>query len=127
MWVHPPRNCLPREREDCWLLPKRQAGLRLRTPAAMWPGLTSPSISPAPLPGLGLGLATPLMAPPHTKPKEGRAWGSSHPETVFRGSVKTGLLPRRQAGLRLGTPAAMWPGLTYPSVSPDLFQARAWV
>ena len=93
MGVHPPRNSLPREREDCGLLPKRQAGLRLRTPAAMWPRLTSPSVSPAPLPGPGLRLATPLAAPAQgwdrldlladAKPKEGRAWGSSRPETVF--------------------------------------------
>ena len=65
----------------------------------MWLGLTSKSVSPAPLPGPGLGLATPLAAPARgwdqmdlladAKPKVGRAWGSSHPETVFRGSVKT--------------------------------------
>ena len=99
MWVHPPRNNLLREREDCGLLPKRQAGLRLGTLAAMWPGLTSPSVSLTPLPCPGLGLATPLAAPArgwdrldllaHAKPKEGGAWGSSRPETVFRGSVKT--------------------------------------
>ena len=73
--------------------------MRLGTPAALWPGLTSPSDSPAPLPGLGLGLATPLAGPAqgwdqmdllaHANPKEGRAWGSSRPETVFQGSVKT--------------------------------------
>ena len=93
MGVQPHQNSLPREREDCGLLPRRQAGLRLGTPAAMWPGLTSPSVSPAPLPGPGLGLATPLAAPARgwdrldlladTKPKEGRAWGSRRPETVF--------------------------------------------
>ena len=93
MGVHPPQNTLLREREDCGLLPKRQAGLRLRTPASLWPGLTSPRVSPAPLPGPGLGLATPLAAPArgwdrldllaHAKPKEGRAWGSSSPKTVF--------------------------------------------
>ena len=93
MGVHPQRNSLLSEREDCGLLPKRQAGLRLRTPATMWPGLMSPSISPAPLPGPGLGLATPLAAPARgwdqlylladAKPKEGRAWGSSRPKTVF--------------------------------------------
>ena len=105
MGVLPPRNSLLREREDCGLLPRRQAGLRLVTPAAMWPGLTSPSISPAPLPGPGLGLATPLAAPARgwdwldlladAKPKEGRAWGCTLPETVFRGSVKTvGCFPR---------------------------------
>ena len=85
MGVHPPRNSLPREHEDCGLRPRRQAGLRLGTLAAMWPGLTSPSISPAPLPGPGLVLATPLEAPARgwdqlylladTKPKEGRARG----------------------------------------------------
>ena len=93
MGVQPPRNSLPREREDCGLLPRRQAGLRLGTPAAMWPGLTSPSVSPDPLPSPGLRLATPLAAPARgwarldllaqAKPKEGRAWGSSRPETVF--------------------------------------------
>ena len=91
--MHPARNSLLREREDCELLPRRQAGLRLGTLAAMWPGLTSPSISPEPLPGPGLGLATPLAAPARgwdpldlladANPKEGRAWGSCRPETVF--------------------------------------------
>ena len=67
--------------------------MRLGTLAAMWPGLTSKSVSPAPLPGPGLGLATPLAATAQrwdrldlladSKPKEGRALGSSHPETVF--------------------------------------------
>ena len=67
--------------------------MRLGTPAAMWPGLTSPSVSHAPLPGPGLGLATPLAAPArgwdrldllaHAKPKEGGALGSNRPETVF--------------------------------------------
>ena len=67
--------------------------MRLGTLAAMWPGLTSKSVSPAPLPGLGLGLATPLAAPARgwdqlymladAKPKEGRVRGSSRPETVF--------------------------------------------
>ena len=93
MGVQLPRNSLPREREDCRLLPRRQAGLRLGTAAAMLPGLTYPSISPAPLPGPGLGLATPLAASARgldpldlladAKPKKGGAWGSSHPETVF--------------------------------------------
>ena len=65
----------------------------LGTLAAMWPGLTSPSISPAPLPGPGLGLAMPLTAPARgfdpldlladAKPKEGRVWGSSRTKTVF--------------------------------------------
>ena len=59
--------------------------MHLGTPAAMWPGLTSPKVSPAPLPGPGLGLATPLAAPArgwdrldqlaHNKPKGGRARG----------------------------------------------------
>ena len=67
--------------------------MRLGTLAAMWPGLTSPSVSPAPLPGPGLGLATPLVAPARgwdplylladAKPKEGLAWGCTLPETVF--------------------------------------------
>ena len=93
MGVQPPQSSLPREREDCGLLPRRQAGLRLGTLAAMWPVLTSPSISPAPLPGPGLGLATPLAAPArgwdpldllaHAKPKEGSACGCTLPETIF--------------------------------------------
>ena len=59
--------------------------MRLGTLAAMWPGLTSPLVSPAPLPGPDLGLATPLAAPARrwdqldllaeAKPKEGRARG----------------------------------------------------
>ena len=59
----------------------------------MWPGVMFPSFSPEPLPGPGLGLDTPLAAPARgwdrldlladAKPKEGRAWGSSLPETVF--------------------------------------------
>ena len=63
------------------------------TLAAMCPGLTSPSVSLAPLPGPGFGLATPLAAPARgwnrlylladAKPKEGRALVSSRPETVF--------------------------------------------
>ena len=93
MGLQPPRNSLPREREDCGLLPRRQAGLRLGTLAAMWPVVMFPSISPAPLPGPGLGLDTPLAAPARgwdpldlladAKHKAGRAWGSSRPETVF--------------------------------------------
>ena len=79
--------------------------MRLGTLAVMWPGLTSPSISPAPLPGPGLGLATPMTATTRgwdhldllvdAKPKEGGALGSSRTETAFRGSVKTvGCFPR---------------------------------
>ena len=93
MGVQPPRNSLPRQREDCGLLPRRQAGLRLGTLAAMWPVVMFPSVCPAPLPGPGLGLDTPLAAPARgwdrlylladSKPKEGRALVSSHPETVF--------------------------------------------
>ena len=55
------------------------------TPAAMWSGLTSPSVCLAPLPGPILGLATPLAAPAwgwdpldllaNTKTTEGRARG----------------------------------------------------
>ena len=93
MGVQAPQNSFPREREDCGLLPRTQAGLCLGTLAAMSPGLTSPSVSPAPLPGPGLSLATPLAAPArgwdrldllaHAKPKVGSTWGSSRPETVF--------------------------------------------
>ena len=67
--------------------------MRLGNLTPMWPVLTSKSVSPAPLPGPGLGLATPLAAPARgwdrldllgdAKPKEGRAWGSSRPETLF--------------------------------------------
>ena len=67
--------------------------MRLGTLAAMWPGLTSPSISPAPHPGPGLDLATPLTATAwgwdlldllaDAKPKNGGARGSTLPETVF--------------------------------------------
>ena len=67
--------------------------MRLGTLAAMWPGLTSKSVSLAPIPGLGLGLATPLTAPARgwdpqylladAKPKEGLAQGCTLPETVF--------------------------------------------
>ena len=104
MGVHPARNSLLREREDCGLLPRGQAGLRLGTLAAMWPGLTSPSVSPAPLPGPGLGLAMPLAAPARgwdrldlladTKPKEGRAFGVLSPA------------PLPGPGLGLATPLA---------------------
>ena len=96
MGVHPPRNSLPREREDCALLPRRQAGLRLWTPTTMWTGLTSPSVSPAPLPRPGLGLATPLAAPAQgwdrldlladVKPKEGRVWGPPAPKQSSEGA-----------------------------------------
>ena len=82
MGVQPPQQS---SQETSWIM--------RGTPAAMWPGLTSPSISPAPLPGPVLGLATPLAAPARgwdqmdllddAKPKKGRAWGSNHPETVF--------------------------------------------
>ena len=47
--------------------------------------VTSKSVNPAPVPGLGLGLATPLAAPAqgwdrldlltNANPKEGREWG----------------------------------------------------
>ena len=70
--------------------------MRLGTLAAMWPGLTSPSISPAPLPGPGLGLATPLAAPAlgwdrlyllaHAKPKEGSVWGPTAPKQSSEGA-----------------------------------------
>ena len=42
-----------------------------------------------------------------TKPKEGRAWGSCRPNSLPREREDCRLLPRRQARLRLGTPAAM--------------------
>ena len=67
--------------------------MRLGTLAAMWPVVMFPSISPAPLPGPGLGLATPIAAPARvwdrlylladSKPKEGSEWGSTRPKTVF--------------------------------------------
>ena len=59
--------------------------MRVGTLSAMWPGVMSPSVSPSPLPGQGLGLATRLAAPAQVwnrlylladaKPKEGRARG----------------------------------------------------
>ena len=62
------------------------------TPATWRPGLTSKSISPGPLPGPGLVVATPLAAPARgwdwldlladAKPKEGLAQGCTLPETV---------------------------------------------
>ena len=62
----------------------------------MWPGLTSPSISPAPLPGPGLGLATPLADHARgwdrldlladAKPKEGSAWGPVAPKQSSEGA-----------------------------------------
>ena len=96
MGVQPPQNSFPREHEDCGLLPRRQAGLRLGTLAAMWPGLTCPSISPAPLPGPGLGLATPLAAPAQgwdrlylladTKPKRAAHGGPAAPKQSSEGA-----------------------------------------
>ena len=47
-------------REGCWFLPRRQTWLHLGTPAvALLPWVTSLSISHAPVPSLGSGLATP--------------------------------------------------------------------
>ena len=94
--VLPPRNSLLREREDCGLLPRRQAGLRLGTPTTMWPRLTSPSVSPAPLPGPGLDLATPLAAPARgwdwldlladAKPKRATHGGPAAPKQSSEGA-----------------------------------------
>ena len=58
--VQPPRSSLLSGREGCWLHSGRQASSGLRAPAAILPGVTSPLAGPAPLPGLALGLATPL-------------------------------------------------------------------
>ena len=55
-----PRSRLLSGREGCWLHSGRQASSGLRTPAAIFLGVTSLRAGPAPLPGLGLGLATPL-------------------------------------------------------------------
>ena len=67
--------------------------MHLGTLAAMWQGLTSPSVSTAPLPSQSLDLATPLAAPARgwdqldlladAKPKMGGVLGSNRPETVF--------------------------------------------
>ena len=74
--------------------------MRLGTYAiALLPGVTSPSVCPAPLPGPGLCLATPLsfLAQEldwlyllvHSWSEKGHAWGSSRPEADFRVGVKT--------------------------------------
>ena len=56
--VQPPLSNLPTGREDCWLLVRR-SWLCLGTLAsAMLPGVTPMSLSPAPLLGPVLGLAT---------------------------------------------------------------------
>ena len=65
----------------------------LEDPGRHLQGVTSPFAVPAPLPGPGLGLATPL-APLwpgvgslylgyHARPKKGHTWGSSLPEAAF--------------------------------------------
>ena len=112
--------------------------MRLGTPTTMWPWLTSPSVSPAPLPDPGLGLATPLAAPARgwdgldlladSKPKEGRAWGSSRPETVVRGSVKTvGCFPGDKLDCAWGPRPPCGRGSRSRASAPPLFPARAWV
>ena len=61
--------------------------------ADMLLGVTSLSVSPAPVPGPSLGLATPqhqlgqgsdwLYLLVHTRPEKGRMWGSISPEAAF--------------------------------------------
>ena len=92
MGVQPHCNSLPREREDCGLLPRR-SWIAPGDPVRHVAGSMSPSVSPAPLPGPGVGLATPLAAPARgwdqmylladAKPKEGNAREYSRPKTVF--------------------------------------------
>ena len=61
-------------------------------------GVTSPCPGHAPLPGPGLGLATPLAPLArgfgslklgyHARPEKGHTWGSSLPEAPFQVGVK---------------------------------------
>ena len=65
----------------------------LEVPAAILPVVTSPLAGPAPLPGRGLGLATPLAPPARDLgrlswvttlgPKRATCGGSSLPEAAF--------------------------------------------
>ena len=61
--VQPPQSSLPSGREDCRLHSGRQAWSGLGALAAMWPGVSSLRAGPAPPPGPGLSLATPLAPP----------------------------------------------------------------
>ena len=90
----PPQSRLMSECEDYWLLPRRRTCPSQGTPAAgLFPGVTSASIHTAPLPSLGLGLATISISWPGSRigctrssmlcPKKGRKWMSSHPEAAF--------------------------------------------
>ena len=88
--------------------------LHLGTPAvAILPGVTSLSVSPAPLPGPGLDLAPhPSSAAhgvdwmyllDHAKPKKGRAWGSSLPLAGLQLGVKSaGCFPGEELGCSWG-------------------------
>ena len=86
----------------------------LWTPAvAILLGVTSPSVSPAPLPCPGSGLATPprvsgpgldwLYLLVHAKFKKGHTWGSNLPEAAFRVGVKAaGFFPGDELGCSWG-------------------------
>ena len=70
----------------------------LEDPCRHLQGVTSPCAGHAPLPGPGLGLATPLVPLArgfvslylgyHARPNKGHAWGSSLPEAAFQVGVK---------------------------------------
>ena len=70
----------------------------LEDPGLHLPGITSPLTGPAPLPGPGLGLATPLAPLARVSgrctrvttrgPKRATCGGSSLPEAAFRVGVK---------------------------------------
>ena len=88
--------------------------MHLGTPAvAILMGVTSVSVSPAPLPCPGSGLATPLASPArgsdrqflldHAKPERSHAWGCSLPLAAFQVGMKpTGCFPGDELGYALG-------------------------
>ena len=135
--VQPPQSSLPSGREDCRLHSGRQAWSGLGALAAMWPGVSSPRAGPAPPPGPGLGLATPLAPPargwgvvPVTTlgPKRATRGASSLPKAAFRVGAKTaGCIP----GYKLGRVWGPWPpcgqGSAPHAPAPPLLPARAWV
>ena len=131
MGVQGRRSRIPSVRVNCWLLPRRRTWPSLGTPAAaMLLGVTSPNVSLAPLPGPGLGLATPLAfhvraiglafpAHPVLVPKRPRVGVQLPRSSIQSGREDCWMLPRRRAWPSMGNPAAaMLPGVTSPSVSP---------